>query len=225
MKERPILFSAPMVQAILDGSKTQTRRVIKPPSGYRANELETAPDGGIIWIGTGKEGSYDKYTPPRYHVGDCLWVKETFRYEPEDYDAFGTNCPVQYRATHGECDGFYSKWRPSIFMPRQASRITIEITQVRAQRLQDISKEDCLAEGLSKKDWEDGAMLHGVDWPRFQFQKLWDSINDGRGHGWSTNPWIWAITFKRVRLASGAGLDGSRNAFPLLGAQSFKHQR
>jgi hypothetical protein len=148
MKERPILFSAPMVRAILDGRKTQTRRVIKEK----------------LMRGEGAHVNNCQYGKP----GDRLWVRETFCYH--DYLA-----RYLYKA-----DGVTGvKWKPSIFMPRIASRIMLEITGIRVERLQDISEEDAIAEGWPKSS----------DW----YRSLWESIN-GQG-SWVLNPWVWVIEF------------------------------
>jgi hypothetical protein len=185
-KEKPILFSAPMVRAILSGAKTQTRRVVKP--GHKFDEhFETCPYG---------------------QPGDRLWVKETWQDDP--VGEWG----VCYRASgHNEgCKFPLHLWRPSIFMPRKLSRITLEITDVRVQRVQEISDDDATAEGCEFSPvpgcGDDDKWCHGtckrhgrcmyLRAPRFQFQDLWDSLNAKRGYGWKENPWVWAITFKRL---------------------------
>lgn len=207
MKERPILFSGPMVRAILEGRKTQTRRVVKRQ-----------------YVNVDKLDSYTEEMQLRhcpYGVpGDRLWVRETYLYDDCRYDRgpmpktapAGWQDAFYYRAD-GECcqqipecaccelDG-KTPWRPSIFMPRWASRITLEITDVRVQRLQDISEDDAQAEGaehgnLAGVDVDiDGAVWNGAY--RRGFHRLWDHINAKRGFGWDKNPWVWALTFKRV---------------------------
>jgi hypothetical protein len=174
MKERPILFGGPMVRAILDGSKTQTRRVAK--------EFDEMPNlDGILQRFPRQNGC--PYGTP----GDRLWVRETWAHERD-----GTGCPddtgVLYRATDPGWDdeGTGLRWRPSIFMPRIASRILLEITDVRVQRLQEISEEDARAEGCEP-----------FACPRDRFQGLWDTIH-GSG-AWHANPWAWAITFRRIQ--------------------------
>ena len=174
MKERPILFSGPMVRAILDGSKTQTRRVAK--------EFDEMPNlDGILQRFPRQNGC------PHGAPGDRLWVRETWAHERD-----GTGCPddtgVLYRATDPGWDdeGTGLRWRPSIFMPRIASRILLEITDVRVQRLQEISDEDARAEGYDRS--------HAF--PREWFALLWERIN-GTG-SWHANPWAWAITFQRL---------------------------
>ena len=186
LKERPILFSGPMVRAILDGSKTQTRRVVK--------DAQPAGIGRCHWSNTGWAHlrlsggcSCQPVHCPRGTPGDRLWVRETWAHERD-----GTGCPddtgVLYRATDPGWDdeGTGLRWRPSIFMPRIASRILLEITDVRVQRLQEISDEDARAEGYDRS--------HAF--PREWFALLWERIH-GPG-SWHANPWVWAITFQRL---------------------------
>lgn len=198
MKERPILFSAPMVRAILQGQKTQTRRIAKLPRGF----VWINEDRGIIAPKAEEWPHYDldESTSPYGRPGDRLWVRETFAWS-------------EYAADHEEvlwrADSEYSleerggaRWRPSIHMPRWASRITLEITGVRAERLNEISETDALAEGIELfptnqyKDY--GCKFKGVGFsdPRPSFSSLWQSIN---GYdSWTRNPWVWVIEFKRA---------------------------
>lgn len=181
MKERPILFSGEMVRAILDGRKTQTRRVVKPPPPSNS--------GGTSEIfALAKQCPYGQ-------PGDWLWVRETWApAATEGYDKRDDGGLIWYRATDERvCMG---PWRPSIFMPRQVSRIMLEITDVRVERLQDITEEDAKAEGVAA--WHDTA--NGTVY-RPEFEMLWDSINGKRGYGWDMNPWIWVIEFKKVSAA------------------------
>lgn len=182
--ERPILFSGPMVQAILDGRKTQTRRVIRPQ-----------PTPGVDWFEQGIRCPYGK-------IGDWLYVKETFAVSGahDHCSAKGLHIHnVCYRAGGGfgfENGSERGKWRPSRFMPRWASRITLEITEVRVQRVQDIGETDCVQEGVEY------SICEGTTMPaRVAFRILWETINgkrEGIKFSWANNPWIWAITFKRV---------------------------
>jgi len=175
MKERPILFSAPMVRAILDGSKTQTRRIVKSQSN--------------ICCPFGKPG-------------DRLWVRETF--QGPLFDSDNSKCCV-YRADGGEApeyvdadDNLRQGWKPSIFMPRWASRITLEITGVRVERLQDISASDCYAEGCFRPDQLKslGSEVTTRDNARGAYRKLWESINGA--DSWDANPWVWVVEFKAI---------------------------
>jgi len=194
MKERPILFSAPMVRALLDGSKTQTRRVVKPqPAPWGQH-------GG--WQLPGFCASDDKgfrhgapiFKCPYGKPGDRLWVREAFaRIDGQTRPWIETD----YRATYkhgdrlGDTLGIKKRWTPSIHMPRHASRITLEITSVRVERLQDISESDAMAEGV-----KNSLHLSGGRFARENFEHLWWSIN-GEG-SWEANPWVWVVEFKKV---------------------------
>lgn len=194
MRERPILFSGPMVRAILDGTKTQTRRVaMHTVCGVRVARLayDPAPDVCACPYGV---------------PGDRLWVRETFA-------PFSTGGAV-YRAdkprfSPGAHEVVGGSWHPSIHMPRWASRITLAITSVRVQRLQDISGADALAEGVSL----DGARLgHDIDidggvtaaFAIGRYRELWDIINAARGFGWDANPWVWVVEFRKVEVPANA---------------------
>lgn len=231
MKERPILFSAPMVRAILEGRKTQTRRIapitdlnIKPQS----NDMVTwgvsfsKPVKGALGSYSGGKLSVDQaqriiaslFNP--YGVpGDRLWVRETwqgplideeleeeFRQSP---DYFKKSAFCAYRATDTldaiNADGEELGWRPSIHMPRWASRINLEITGVRVERLADISKDDAMAEGIviQPDGWfglADSTHYNFSD-PTYSYCSLWESIN-GAGSRLA-NPWVWVVEFKRVQ--------------------------
>ena len=188
MKEHPILFSAPMVRAILDGSKTQTRRVWKMPRGCMWYEA----------MGGEREGWFiDPGQPWWPHVGECrcpygvpgdrLWVREAWRRDIFDHEK------TLYRATHGDRTVF-DKWKPSIHMPRVRSRITLEVTGVRVERLQDISKADARAEGVRSN--ADTLAETGYADARFAYRSLWETIN-GAG-SWDANPWVWVVEFRKL---------------------------
>ena len=206
MKERPILFSAPMVRAILDGSKTQTRRVIKPQpwEEYSAESIKCehyAPcivdkygemDAGPEIFGAYSTDGEWGVRCPYGHPGDRLWVRETFLVDDNHRipkTATRKNYEVDYKATSE--DSPHWRWRPSIHMPRWASRITLEITGVRVERLQDITNNDALDEGTPDLR----TIENGWDMRRC-FQDLWEQIN-GAG-SWAENPWVWVIEFKKV---------------------------
>ena len=201
MKERPILFSAPMVRAILAGTKTQTRRIMKPQADD-STWFENGADGSITWEQDGKPccgtGVWDvphysgKLTRRPYgQPGDRLWVREShwwFKDEPDHetgyYPPVLTVEDVEFRA---DGDDGRKVWRPSIHMPRWASRITLEITGVRVERLQDISEADAQAEGV----YTDPAC------PAYDgYRVLWEQIN-GAG-SWEANPWVWVVEFRRL---------------------------
>lgn len=199
MKERPILFNAAMVNAILAGNKTQTRRVMKtqivfgdviegfPPLWH----LPTGPESGILYP-NGKRQIHAMC--PLGKVGDRLWVRETWN-KTRIFQAPDAGEVVVYAACDNRTD-YGGPWKPSIHMPRAASRITLEITAVRVERLQDISEQDALAEGVRT---EQDAANEGASWydkPRRAFQFLWQSIYGPES--WDANPWVWIIEFKRI---------------------------
>jgi hypothetical protein len=211
-KEQPILFSAPMVRAILEGRKVQTRRVMKPQPGDDWN-----PEVGICayeWKGSGEPGpdffgagdEDECYKCPYGAPGDRLWVRETFcpvyhgSYEPLPKGRMPTSeheAVIVYRTTPA-ADEYDGHWRPSIFMPRWPSRITLEITEVRVQRVQEISEEDAVAEGTGQWAMETNAILT-CETMRDAYRKLWDSINIKK-YPWESNPWVWALSFRRGTL-------------------------
>jgi hypothetical protein len=217
MTDRPILFSGPMVRALLDGRKTQTRRVLKPQPDERCQSHQLV--GTSIATGIPAYEARDvngipvnAYPHPKHCVspyprlnyapGDRLWVKETWRgalsfdhLKPSDLPPGA----VQWEADGRKAfDDFApGKLRPSIFMPRWASRITLTVTDVRVERIQDISTDDALAEGILRS-WSSGTSslaLIAQGTAIMAFQDLWDSINAKRGFGWDTNPWVVALAF------------------------------
>jgi uncharacterized protein YhfF len=178
MKERPILFSGEMVRAILDGRKTQTRRVIKPqPESVRKS----------VFFESGIETNHGyEIKSPYGQPGDPLWVREAFIYDTNG---------IYYRADNDfHCAKELGGWRPSIHMPRKASRITLEITDIRVEQVQDISEEDAQQEGARRMNAGD----FGMETWRSAFRNLWGSINTKRGYSWDSNPWVWVIGFKRM---------------------------
>lgn len=238
MKERPILFSAPMVRAILAGTKTQTRRVVKPqpipvqPQGagivsalYRQGDYQW-PDkvAGCSTISCKPNGpdGWAHENSPYGQPGDRLWVRETWQHSNFPLGPYDESCTVFYRAdymddAHGpdgekSPEGRYRNWVPSIHMFRSASRILLEITAVRVERLQDISDNDIEAEGTAQWVKDGGKVMRprpGFDgwWPdengnfyvkpnRVAFCSLWESVNGLCA--WDKNPWVWVIEFKRV---------------------------
>jgi hypothetical protein len=188
MKECPIIFSGPMVRAILAGQKTQTRRVVKVRGGSDPVVVD-----GKVWKPARVD--YSGYIQCPYGFpGDRLWVREAWC-EPF-YLTHDIDCEqVGYRADNPESiNGQVIKWKPSIFMPRWASRITLSVVSVRVERLQDITIDDVIAEGVfADFDPPDG---HGFrSEARNLYEKLWESIN-GPG-SWDANPWVWVIEFER----------------------------
>jgi len=225
MVEKPILFNAKMVNAILEGRKTQTRRVVKPMAGEQKSWLTPSlinkvPHGyltrGVSIYGWQmhhpKAGQFyngvqiEKDSPlgwikcPYGKIGDQLWIREIFRLD-------GT---PTYKA---DTDDMYSrelkaqglKWKPSIFMPRWASRIDLKITDIRVERLNDISEDDAKAEGVYQVGVETGGLdVNGnaieIGSYAASFCELWDSINGKDKHkSWEANPWVWVIEFERIK--------------------------
>jgi len=221
MSEKPILFNGEMVRAILDERKTETRRVVKL-EGFEQADLYETRDGDLV----------DPLTLCPYgKPGDRLWVRETWQLiSPDENWRPAEECKVIYRATdnhpgyslhdYAEVEGLavgYEErmsdpvypWRPSIFMPRWASRITLEVTGVRVERVQEITEEDARAEGIT-----DGGCLNcGEHEPcgcadprpdaRDAFIYLWNSINAKRGFPWSSDPFVWVVEFKRITQTGG----------------------
>lgn len=221
MKERPILFSAPMVRAILDGTKTQTRRIISPrpqvawqlkSCGILTCEAHSLHAEQVA-IFDRLDGLNQPYKFPYGQLGDQLWVRETWRWADagecgsSEYDV---NAASGYEYRADGCGDEETKWKPSIHMPRLASRIQLEITGIRVERLQDISEDEAIAEGVFKKV-EDGYGLGDIvetidggeaiylsrGQARFEYRHLWESIN-GAG-SWDANPWVWVIEFRRIK--------------------------
>jgi hypothetical protein len=194
MKEKPILFNAHMVTAILDNRKSQTRRIIKPqPIG----PVEKTPDSKF-WLDHGfphPEERPNEFGCLHGKPGDRLWVRETFH--------FSGDVPI-YRADFNP--SIQALWTPSIFMPRTASRITLEITDIRAERLQAITETDAIAEGIDRiggeysvepwKNYLKSGNGYQKSTPKASYMTLWQSINGAES--WDANPWVWVIEFRRV---------------------------
>lgn len=237
MKERGIIYSGWAIPKLLDDSKTQTRRVLKIPKGWGFDGLLNGY-GEPVAFQRQSDGLFRfKIIPCPYgRVGDRLWVRETWGVGTRPHPHEGWVDGLEYRADEGMSDpddplplyqvktppgvelcNYEPRWRPSIHMPRWASRILMEITDPRVERLQDISEEDARAEGLSMltkdngRTWKYGLAdrdglpgnddygWHWTEWdadPRVAFARLWDSIH-GEG-AWELNPWVWCMTFKRI---------------------------
>lgn len=168
MKERPIILSGPMVRAILAGAKTQTRRVVKPQAMGQWGPVVPCPYG---------------------RPGDRLWVREAWRPVHGGYSDLG----ARYRA---DFERDQTVWRPSIHMPRWASRITLEVTGVRVERLQDISEADAQAEGSFEWAAEQDTPVRDLDEARLVYLQLWQSINGPAS--WDADPWVWVVEFRRL---------------------------
>jgi hypothetical protein len=197
MSEKPIIFNGPMVRAIMDGRKTITRRIVKPQPPQETLEMRLHGDEWLpCWEDDDCAGCYVAHGDmghrrrcPYGRPGDRLWVRETWATPmTEPCNRAEKACPqFAYRAD-GDCL-YVSSWRPSIHMPRWASRITLEVVAVRVERLNDISGEDSISEGIDLTGATDIAA-------RQSFRSLWESIN-GAG-SWAANPWVWVVEFRRV---------------------------
>lgn len=229
MTEHPILFSGPMVRAILDGRKTMTRRIVRipkhPVTGIHYSESGNCEDGRPGWFASNVDSGYfepaecwdeSRISCPFGVKGDRLWVRETWGDADGYYQDYENEVPFVtcYRADLSALSHTVppepvpswdikswnwakQKWKPSIHMPRWASRLLLEVTSVRVERLQDISEEDAAKEGVkpfvSAEDgdcWTDGTY-------RTAFNYLWDKINRERA-AWDSNPWVWVVSFQRV---------------------------
>ncbi len=223
VKERGILFNGDMVKAVLSGVKTQTRRPIKPqPSsndvalygrGITCGELDYFETGSPS--GYGFESEDYQWKSPFGKPGDLLWVREAFRVHIDDvpfninyraddtvrelYELAGPEWPDD--RIHKLCDWV---WRPSIHMPRWASRITLAVTAVRVERVQDISEADAIAEGFCERTWRAGLpdTSSGDNVNHLSaggaFRETWDSIYAKKGFDWAANPWVWVVEFEKL---------------------------
>ena len=232
MKERPILFSGPMVRATFEGRKTQTRRVMKPQPYIVADGWMWAKVGHLIENLSGTRYVKSKMAPlcPYGAPGDRLYVREThyrygkwlkngktstgrqkWRFKPLNNEIhFDTDDleSLDIRPTSYRKQAWYK--RPSIFLPKGYQRINLEITAIRVERVQEISEEDALNEGIEKVSQSMGRSAYPIYGelfdklgqltisPQYSFQCLWDSINAKRGYPWKDNPWVWVVEFKRV---------------------------
>lgn len=223
-RERPILFSGEMVLAILEGQKTQTRRVILRREKNEGEWVTARPDRGYT-----PETIAAEYRCPFGAVGGRLWVRETFAslvferdwesgYVDGWHPAGNHESGVRVYAAdpHGFDDAGASakergfSWTPGIFMPRHASRIDLEITGLRVERVWDISWTDCKAEGMAmldddnREEWSNVAPPGETNWGTLQdwYRMTWDELNEKRGYGWDTNPWVWVIEFRRVEAVA-----------------------
>lgn len=218
MREKPILFSAPMVQAILNERKTQTRRVMKPQPISKVWGSGTMwwhwkhrqwPDGNQDIL----KAALDDYTP--YQPGDVLWVRETFAtFEGAAGAGFIYKADAEHNPPIELC--IPDRWKPSTHMPREAARIFLRVTDVRVERLQEISEADAKAEGIRSywrhkeygEEWHEcnhtfiGAYVENSHSTRREaFAELWDSLAKGDTR-WENNPWVWVYTFERIEEAA-----------------------
>ena len=185
MSIKPILFNTEMVRAILDGRKSCTRRIIKPqPQGY----FEVSEEPLYIYDTDGKQG---KITPP-YQPGDILYVRETWKQAPNGY--------YYYEDWQKDDIADVTKWKPSIHMPKEAARIWLKVTDVRVERLQEITRLSVQKEGIEVDSKECAGKFDFITELFLLFQELWDSTikkSDLDSYGWDANPYVWVIEFER----------------------------
>lgn len=217
--EKPILFSGPMVRAILEGRKTQTRRAVKKPGcqcgTWIPEEMGATTEEGFQTVGhSGRwwceccTSDQDAITCPYGTPGDRLWVRESWNYGFVDSDGEAWPSGIWRPIPKEKLPGFYASyaadgedgpWRPSIHMPRWMSRITLKITNVRVERLQDISESDAMAEGVDVSEYIEcinPPYMEPCSSAKRAYSSLWESIN-GPG-SWAQNPWVWCISFRRT---------------------------
>ena len=205
MRERPILFSGEMVRAILDGRKSVTRRVVKFNAAGRVKE----PGSHRNWH---RDDPDAVKACPYGQPGDRLWVREAWAPLESVIVGHQRIHKCAYRATNGGnmvefspgCD-YLVRWKPSIHMPRWASRLTLEVVGVRVERVQEIGDEDAVKEGCKgfvMPMEPDQGSTDGQS-PAEEFRDLWDHINASRGFGWDKNPWVWVVEFKRREAKNG----------------------
>lgn len=196
MAIKPILFNTEMVEAILEGQKTQTRRTVKQPP--IVGDIMRDEKGWYYEDGTRNGHSLI----PQFSTGDILWVRETWG-KLTECDVFP---PYElheerfiYRADRGDPDHFQAKWHPSIHMPKEAARIFLRVKDVRVERLQDMDEDAAIAEGIADSP-------AGTDSPLLRFTELWDKTirrEDLREFGYHANPWVWVIEFERCEKPEG----------------------
>ncbi len=197
MKERPILFSAPMVRALLAGTKTQTRRIAKP---VRHPDLGNVYAPGALVLEHEPQHVIDRCCPYG-RPGDRLWVREThmnwWKLDPANPEGPRLFSHVAAYAADGYELEPGEQWIPSIHMLRAASRITLDIKAVRIERLSSISETDALAEGSFAWAREQDSPVRDLDEARLVYHQLWEEIN-GPG-SWDANPWVWVVEFERAQ--------------------------
>lgn len=226
MKTTPLLFQPDMVNALLDGRKTQTRRIVDWKRLHKQAGLPFPTRCKLAWFkilsGWGidaGDGVMRAVSCPYGDRGDLIWVREAFLcgYEFDENDVPTDKERVWYRASNPDLRWFDGEsdwprenapWKPSIHMPRWASRLTLRITDIRVERMQDISREDAIAEGIERCEWmyacdpwknyiPKQSPCRGFSYPPRSYQSLWESIN-GR-ESWEENPWVWVIEFEVIQ--------------------------
>lgn len=212
MTTKPIIFNTEMVKAILDGRKTQTRRVVKPqppedeyfegPYWYEpaiVNKQGELEPGNPVFGISSTDGEWGIKSP--YKPGDILYVRETWAKRIHSDNRYYYKADNNLGAIFNRED---DKWRSPIFMPREAARLFLKVTSVKVERLQDITEEDARSEGcIDYHDkMGDGKFEDVIEFDltaRDAFSYLWDTLNAKRGYGWDANPWVWVIEFERIK--------------------------
>lgn len=200
IKTTSMIFNTEMVRALLAGSKTQTRRIVKPQPnlvdqwfGWIVESTQKKNEGCAGWI---TEQGDKLYAKPPCNSGDLIYVRETFGFSDPDYYDYETPMDVVYLAAlNRPVTRMPEKWKPSIHMPRWASRLTLKINSVRVERIQDISKEDAIAEGFDYSKSESAAKQGFAIGARTNFHHAWKSIY---GDSWNKNEWVWVIDFEVI---------------------------
>lgn len=194
---KQILFNTDMVRAILEDRKTVTRRVMKPQPRAIYYDGKVYDDDGLYVVAENQNGGVEQIELP-YRPGDILYVRETWQKNP-----YGIGWPYFYKASPEEFDHAPDKWHPSIHMPREAARIFLRVTDVRVERLQDITEEQALLEG-ARKEYQH--YYDNIVTAREVFRGIWDSTikpADRALYGWDANPWVWVIEFERCGKPEG----------------------
>ena len=209
---KPIIFNTEMVKAILDGRKTVTRRILKLPKSIWTIDKDCEIFQTCLRDGTGlinAEEITEYFSPIK--KADILWVRETWRPLNVNYPNSAIDYAADWNAKYFENskNDNCGKWHPSIHMPRDAARIFLKVTDVRVERLQDITVEDCMAEGIScnneirnpNPETHESIKNWNKSYAQFLFKDLWDSTikkTDIDKHGWNANPWVWVIEFEKI---------------------------
>ena len=214
MAIKPILFNTEMVRAILDGRKSCTRRLVKPqpdekhtyPLGFVTDSTEKKEVGCLGFDANEYGGSIQYVKPPyRYAPGDILYVRETWKKAPKGY--------YYYEDWQRNDIADVTKWKPSIYMPKEAARIWLKVTDVRVERLQEITDNECIKEGIYPSNCRDCNDIFGCDVCPDEgydevdkFVEVWNSTikkSDLNRYGWDANPWVWVISFERCEKPEG----------------------
>jgi len=227
VKTRPIIFGAESVRAILEGRKTQTRRVMKPQPWYEPGSFP--PGVELLWWRWSAYAASASHDPPGVpseqwfehcpygKPGERLWVREAWDFAMGGAYSFDGYRSATYGLSYAAGGGRFLEYegksdddpyfeladsrggnRSPIFMPRWASRITLELTEVRVERLQEITEADAIAEGCTATSLHPHVSADEHESAREQYARVWDELNAKRGFGWNLNPWVWVLSFKRA---------------------------